>query len=73
MSLVGSHLLEEQQRVSFNRGIGPEYRVRQAHDGVEVAFLDQVLFEPGLDTLTEQGAVVSGPPRPCSPGFQLAG
>ena len=49
--------LLEKQQVRPNRGIGPEDRVRQAHDGVKVAFLHQVFLEPGLDALSEQRAV----------------
>jgi hypothetical protein len=32
-------------------------RVGQAHDGVQVALVQQVLLEPGLDALAEEGAV----------------
>ena len=49
--------LLEKQQVRSDGGIGPEYRVRQAHDGVKVAFLHQMLLEPCLDALAEERTV----------------
>ncbi len=49
-------LLEEQQ-VGADGGVGPEDRVGQADDGVEVALLHQMFLEPGLYSLAEQRSV----------------
>ena len=49
-------LLEEQQ-VGADGGVGLEDAVGQADDGVEVALLQQVLLEPGLDAFAEERAV----------------
>jgi hypothetical protein len=49
-------LLEEQQ-VGTDGGIGLEYRIGQADDGVKVALLHQMLLEPCFNALTEQRAI----------------
>ena len=53
----GGLALFEEEQVGADGGIGPEDGVGQAHDGVQVALLQQVLLEPRLDALAEQGAV----------------
>ena len=49
--------LLEKQQIRPYRSIGSEHRIRQAHDGVKIAFLHQVLLEPSLDALAEKRAV----------------
>ena len=47
----------KEQQVGPDRGVGAEDGVGQAHDGVQVALLHQMLLEAGLHAFAEQGAV----------------
>ena len=57
-------LLEEQQ-VGADGSVGLEYRIGQANNGMQIAFLHQMLLEPRLDSFAEQRTVGQhhgGPP-----------
>ena len=47
----------EEEQVGADGGVGPEHGVGQADDGVQVALFHEMLLEPRLDALAEQGAV----------------
>jgi hypothetical protein len=47
----------KEEQVGADRGLGAEDGVGQAHDGVQVALFEQVLFEAGLHAFAEEGAI----------------
>ena len=49
--------LGEEQQVGLDAGVGREHAVGQPHDGVQVAFGQQLLFDAGFDTFAKQRAV----------------
>ena len=53
----GRHALLKEQQVGADGRIGFEHAVGQAHDGVQVALFQQVLFEAGFYAFAEQRAI----------------
>ena len=47
----------EEKKIGADGGVGFEDAVGQAHDGVQVALLKQMLFQPGLDAFAKQRAI----------------
>ena len=54
---LGRLALGEEEQVGVDAGVGGEDAVGQAHDGVQVAGLQQALLDAGLDALAKEGAV----------------
>jgi len=55
--MLGGFAFSEEQQIGLDAGIGREHAVGQAHDGVQVALLQQHFFQSGFHTLTEQEAI----------------
>ena len=55
--VLGRLALVEEQQVGADAGVGIEDAVGQADDGVEVALLQQVFLDAGLDAFAEERAV----------------
>jgi hypothetical protein len=49
--------LGEEQQVGFDAGVGRKHAIGQAHDGVQVALLQQLFFDAAFDAFAKQGAV----------------
>ncbi len=55
--VLGWAAFGEEQQVGFDAGVGRKHAVGQAHDGVQVALGQQLLFDAGFDAFAKQGAV----------------
>ena len=47
----------EKQQVGFNAGVRVKYTIGQAHNGVQVAFLQQFFLEPGFHTFAKEETI----------------
>ena len=56
-NVFGGFALGEEQQVGFDAGVGGKHAVGQAHDGVQVAFGQQLFFDTGLHAFAKQRAV----------------
>ena len=55
--VLGGGALAEKQQVGLDAGVRVEHAVGQAHDGVQVAFLQQFFLDTGFDAFAEQEAI----------------
>ncbi len=60
----GRFAFGEEQKVGVDAGVGVKDTLRQAHDGVQVAFGEKLFFDAGFHALAEKGAIGQNNGRP---------